>query len=237
MKITCRPRFEVKFIVSAALKTAILHDVLAMTTVDPHAIEADCKYHVKSLYYDSPLYCAYREKIDGILQRRKFRIRTYEESPEVRFLEIKERFSNRIHKRKRFLKPEQYQAVLNRQRLSDLSDCNVYNEFSYYCATTNIKPLLLIEYSREPHLGITDKTLRITFDSDIIVRKSKSLECTSTPYKVLPNGYSILEIKFNNYMPHWVHSLVRKFSLRDTAYSKYCLGLEELIRRGRVNLA
>lgn len=224
-----KSRFEIKYLVPVSVKVAVMHDVAAMTRVDQHA--AGGSYLVRSLYLDSPFNVAYHEKMDGILRRFKFRIRTYGQAPSVRFLEIKERFSNRILKRKERIDQRQYEAIVNR-RAGRINASPVMREFWGNMARTQLAPLLTIEYRRRPFVGIADTGLRVTFDTDIRVCRARTLEDNNTRYIVLPNGLTVLEIKFDRYMPHWIQTIVRKFSLRDIAYSKFCMGLDELARRG-----
>lgn len=224
-----KSRFEIKYTVPLSVKAAVMHDVAAMTRVDQHA--AGGTYLVRSLYLDSPFTVAYHEKMAGVLRRFKFRIRTYGQTPSVRFLEIKERFSNRILKRKGRIDQQQYEAIVNR-RIARIDGSPVMQEFWRNLARMQLAPLLTIEYRRRPFVGIVDAGLRVTFDTDVCVCRARSLEDRNTRYNVLPNGLTVLEIKFDRYMPHWIQTIVRKFSLRDIAYSKFCLGLDELGRRG-----
>ena len=53
------------------------------------------------LYFDNKNYDCYHEKIDGLLNRRKFRIRTYSSNKKIKskiFLEIKGRYNNLVYK-------------------------------------------------------------------------------------------------------------------------------------------
>ncbi len=239
MRNPAQSRFEVKYLVPAALKVAVFKDVAVMTHYDEHAVGKRNVYSVRTLYFDSPYYVAYYEKMAGVLRRLKFRIRTYTETPEVKFLEIKERFNNRILKRKVRLSSEAYSAIVcsrNPLLLNGIKKSPVMGEFFHYQMLLGLSPLLVIEYKRQPLVGRTDRGLRITFDFDIAVSPAKDLEERRGTYRVLPNGFCVLEVKFNQYMPHWVHTLVGKFSLQDLAYSKFCLGLEELAKKGVVHL-
>ena len=65
-------------------------DLLAVQAVagpDSHAPEG--KYFVRSLYFDTPSDTALREKLDGVNQREKFRIRYYNRDPSLIHLEKK----------------------------------------------------------------------------------------------------------------------------------------------------
>ena len=232
-------RFEVKYLVPSHLRVAVIRDIQSMTSRDAYAVGNRQSYGVRSLYYDSRRFSAYYEKMAGILRRLKFRIRTYKETPDVKYLEIKERMSNRIIKRKVRLNPEILNILMHsRNPLAhpDFSDSSVLKEFYYYKCTLGLEPLLTIEYRRRPFVGKTHRNLRITFDFDITTSSSRELDQQGGKYRILSSGYSVLEIKFNNTMPHWIHSLVKKYSLQDQAYSKYCLGLEKLVKKGVLHI-
>ncbi len=230
-------RFEIKYLVHPPAKAALMHDVAAMTRTDSYAGVRGGSYTVRSLYLDSPQSSAYYDKTGGMLRRSKYRIRTYNGHPDVKFLEIKERFSNRIAKLKERIDREMYEAIISRRHVSAFQDSAVLRRFWHDSAITGLRPVLIIEYKRQPLVGVVDSALRVTFDSDMRVSRARSLEEQASSYAVLPAGCAILEMKFNKYVPHWVQELARKYSLTDIPCSKFCLGLEELSRRGVVHLA
>jgi len=230
-------RFELKYLVPASVKVALMHDVAGITRPDRFALGPSRSYLVRSLYLESNHYAAYLEKISGIQQRLKLRIRTYSEDPTVKFLEIKQRFSNRILKRKHRLDPDQYQAVIEHRTIPGLDSSPVVREFWSNMARRRLQPMLTIEYRRQPFVAVGNSRLRVTFDTDCRVCRARSLEQHAALYRLLSPGYAIFEIKFDGHMPHWVHKFVRKYSLQDIACSKFCLGLEELARRGVLHYA
>jgi hypothetical protein len=72
-------RFELKYIVSVQAAVRFKLDLSSFLAPDEHGSSLG-SYGVSSLYYDSPDYHFYWEKIDGIKFRRKLRIRHYENS-------------------------------------------------------------------------------------------------------------------------------------------------------------
>ncbi len=65
-------RFEIKFLIPAALESIVLHELLVFTRPDPRA-GVDGAYRVRSLYFDNANLDAWREKSAGLLSRSKFR--------------------------------------------------------------------------------------------------------------------------------------------------------------------
>ena len=101
-------RFELKYLVpirdAERFKEALRRNLVP----DNHGDSAGC-YYLSSLYYDSPDYRCYWEKVDGIKFRRKLRIRHYETAGPLTpdtpvFVEIKQRV-NRVTQKRRVLLP------------------------------------------------------------------------------------------------------------------------------------
>ena len=81
-------RHEVKHIITPGDAAAIRANLSAVATLDPHARERGC-YCIRSLYFDDPLDTALHEKLDGVNERRKFRIRYYNDDLTYIMLECK----------------------------------------------------------------------------------------------------------------------------------------------------
>ena len=78
-------RHEWKHRLSPADLPRLRRRLLLLTQPDPHAVEG--RYHIRSLYFDTPSDKALREKLDGVNRREKFRIRCYNKDPSLIHLE------------------------------------------------------------------------------------------------------------------------------------------------------
>ena len=81
-------RHEIKHIISAGDAAAIRTNLSAVAKIDPHAAEKGY-YRIRSLYFDDPMDTALHEKLDGVNERRKFRIRYYNDDLSYIMLECK----------------------------------------------------------------------------------------------------------------------------------------------------
>ena len=93
-------RFEFKYIVRKNISKAIQEEVKNFTIKD-HFTNIGNKYLVRSLYFDNSIFTNFNEKIDGIKNRHKFRIRTYSDKKDQYipiFLEMKGRDNQRTFK-------------------------------------------------------------------------------------------------------------------------------------------
>ena len=97
-------RFEFKYILPYDLRVALESELGHFVQLDPYIPDNESKkYFVRSLYYDDEVYSSFNEKADGVMQRIKFRVRTYTDdpSPDVpQFLELKGRHNQLVFKRR-----------------------------------------------------------------------------------------------------------------------------------------
>src|SRR5512136_598552 len=97
-------RFELKYLIPMQVADAFRKSLGAYLVPDQHG--GSCgSYQVTSLYYDSPDYRCYWEKVEGIRFRRKLRIRRYGELEQMDaqspvFVEIKQRLDRVTQKRR-----------------------------------------------------------------------------------------------------------------------------------------
>ena len=101
-------RFELKYLITLQQAEQFKSGLRAYLVPDEHG-NNNGRYTVSSLYYDSPGFRCYWEKLDGLRVRRKLRIRRYEtggvlaeEAPV--FLEIKQRV-DRVTQKRRVILP------------------------------------------------------------------------------------------------------------------------------------
>ena len=232
-------RFEFKYLLNQKQYNAIKEELFNYAVYDPYSLRsADKSYMVYSLYYDTPSYNAFWEKIDGVRNRSKFRFRAYDTNtlnePDV-YLEIKRRKNSVILKDRAKLDFKNYLSCLNGNLPSLLNSPKmpqdqkkVLEELVYNALRFNLCPAVLISYKREAFFGKYHNNTRITFDSGI---KSYKTENLFSPYKVpvtvLSSDFIVFELKFNGNLPHWVHHLIQKYDLMRESHSKYCHSMIE----------
>ena len=80
-------RHELKYLISYGQKADLNLRLAPLLEQDSHA-RGGC-YMIRSLYFDDYWNTAYQEKVDGVLMRKKYRIRIYDYSDRVIKLERK----------------------------------------------------------------------------------------------------------------------------------------------------
>jgi len=206
---------------------------------DDHGNSVGC-YYLSSLYYDSPDFRFYWEKVDGIKFRRKLRIRHYESSGPLTadapvFVEIKQRV-NRVTQKRRVLLPYREALRLCDERQAPQAgsfaqtshDADVIDEILGMVWHYNLRPASIVRYARQALVGTEyDIGLRVTFDTDLSYRAGDlELHAEKSGLLLLPPDWTVIEIKVNERIPYWLTELVAIHNLGLVRVSKYCRSIE-----------
>lgn len=203
-------RFEFKYLMHEETATRV-RDTLLKNNLewDPYTLSSsDRAYTVTSLYYDSVSVRCYRDKIDGLERRFKLRERIYAavHTPgDPRFFEIKRKKD----------------AVIVKDRTVNAPG----TDFEYLRRRYALEPNVLVTYRRSALQGTFQERLRVTFDSELACTPARSLSGESSPYPIA-RGLVIMEVKYNNTLPHWFHRIILTHELDRRPFSKYCIALE-----------
>ncbi|MBD8489078.1 polyphosphate polymerase domain-containing protein [Echinicola sp. CAU 1574] len=204
------------------------------TSLDPLGIP---EYKVRSIYFDSHTNSSFFEKVEGLKDRKKLRVRGYglQEKGSQVVLEIKRKISDRVMKNRAFIPYSEVENVILKGLIDkNLTEVNKESRenivrFLFNIKRYNLKPENLIVYNREAYHGKFDSGIRVTFDKNIRQKSSPVLRNLFSDFGLNPiwKGYFILEIKyFDSTMPSWAKSIIEEFKLKNEALSKYATGVE-----------
>jgi VTC domain-containing protein len=226
-------RYEIKYLVSSRLAGEIEKDVSRFMELDPFCRDQPTHdYLVRSLYFDDATLTAYYEKLDGIANRSKYRLRAYgagEMAP--CFLEVKGRANNFSYKHRTLLS-RHLRTRLSAQDwgwvLRNATDADMVARFTMHALRKTLRPNVIVEYTRRPYISARDYRFRVTFDRRIVATRSTTLDARSGGrHRVLPDQ-AVLEIKFERSVPTWFQRLIGAYELQRISVSKYCRALEVL---------
>lgn len=198
-------------------------------------------YTIRSVYFDDDNLTLYKEKLIGLKDRRKFRVRGYANvTPENSvFLEIKYRSRQQVGKDRAPMKLSDLQKIMDREKTleeiefpTDYLRANAHR-FLHNCFVKGYRPMTTVIYDRNPFIGKDDGEVRFTIDTNLrAVDHSYSYELFE-PYEeeqiALPGA--ILELKFDRLMPEWMRRFLTKFELTQTSISKYAHCIEKVVLR------
>lgn len=192
----------------------------AVTQPDPHAI--DGRYHIRSLYFDTPADTALREKLDGVNVREKFRIRCYNKDPALIHLEKKSKWNGLGTKDKARLTPGQVRALLDGDtRWMGESQEPLLRELHAKMTLQGLRPRTLVDYLREPFV-YSPGNVRVTLDYGLRTGLDcvdfLNPDCVTIP---APDNPVILEVKWDAFLPDIIRDAVQIPGRRAGAFSKY----------------
>lgn len=225
-------RFEFKYQLPLHLVEGIIPKLLKYMDWDPFTESLpERAYTVSSIYFDSSGLDCYYQKLAGIRNRKKIRVRFYDShlsDDTPTFLEIKRKYDAVIVK-DRVVVPfkDCYNIIYDNMIVVGKMDREkeVLEEFISTIRRNGMTPQIFIEYKRKPFISKIDPQFRVTIDYEIKTSKIYSLEKPVDNIRVT-NGTAILEVKFNNSMPKWFHNFLQQYNLINTPYSKYCKSIE-----------
>ena len=231
-------RIEYKYLAPNALLSRLRAEITPHVLPDlPPGDDAKSEYTVRSVYYDTPDFACFDEKMDGLKERDKFRIRGYGRDgskSSVVFLEIKRKNESFIKKHRAPLAPEHLDALfatrdVDRYILGKNRDKEDAGRFLYNFSRYGLRPTSLVVYEREAFKGRFDESLRITFDKDVRGTPFPTLDelFDDSNLKGAMPGWFVFEVKFFRYaLPSWVRSIIRRFEFPRLAISKYGMCME-----------
>lgn len=217
-------RHEYKYIVSDLQREVLMRKAHALMTMDPH-VGPTGRYQIRSLYFDDVYNRCYYENENGTDPREKFRIRIYQASSEIIKLENKRKEMSMTYKCScRMTKTLVDELIQGNTPSVDAVKSDVFAQLIYEMRTHCLHPVVIVEYDRVPFIYPLGN-VRVTFDSNI--RSSSQCKDFFNEYidarPILPRGYSLMEVKFDEFLPDFVLRGLQLEELQQTAFSKYYL--------------
>ncbi|MDO9534436.1 MAG: polyphosphate polymerase domain-containing protein [Bacillota bacterium] len=215
-------RNELKHVVTQADALVIRSRLSCLLRPDQNA-GPDGRYHIRSLYFDTPENKALHEKLEGLPIKEKFRIRFYNHNHSFIRLEKKIKYFGKGTKLKATLTKEDVQSILSGEIgfLRD-SDQALLRELYLRIKTERLLPRTVVDYMREAYLHPAGN-VRITMDFDI----KASISSTDLFDEDLPTasaidkGLCILEVKYDGFLPEFIQDIVQLNKCTSTPVSKY----------------
>jgi hypothetical protein len=221
-------RHELKYLISESQAVVIKELVKPHLRLDRYCeVQPSGAYPLSSLYLDSHDLRLCRESIEGHKNRFKLRIRRYSDDPSCpSFFEIKRRMNRVIIKNR---------AKVNHHNIEELLLCpallyregngdqEILHQFELYMGCICARPVVQVRYMREAYEGLLDNNIRITFDRKLCYKISDKAEVSldGGQWRRYPMKGVILEIKFTDFYPPWLSSVVKCLELHEQSISKY----------------
>ena len=224
-----RYRHELKFKISDSAAEILKHKLSLVMNKDRYAKYKDGSYTIKSLYFDDRESNSYYEKVNGVLYRKKYRIRVYNEDDKFIRLEKKVKHNNLTAKEQILISKDVYSKILD-GRIDEIGDTEgLLLEFISEMKRRALVPSIIVEYHRTAYTyPVSD--VRVTFDSNIKsgLYNYDIFDSSIPLYDVNEKGKQVLEVKFNEILPLHIACLLQDIPSCREAVSKYaiCRGIK-----------
>lgn len=188
---------------------------------DAHVSE-NGKYHIRSLYFDNYNDKALREKIDGVNEREKFRIRCYNSDSNFIRLEKKIKRAGLGTKISALLTAEETQKIIDGNLdWMKTADRALVTELYEKMKFQALRPKTIVDYTREPFIYPAGN-VRITLDYNIRTGiLATDMLNPDVPTVSASDGTIILEVKYDNFLPDVIRDIIQLNNRGETAFSKY----------------
>ncbi len=217
-------RHELKFFINEMQYQVLSRQLDHVLQRDPNGDENN-EYHIRSLYFDTIFNDAYFDKLDGVQNRNKYRIRIYNLSDALIKLECKTKVGSLISKRSLTIPRDLADQLIagdptDLERTSSGLLSDMYREMT--CGL--LRPVVIVDYVREAYLHPAEE-VRITFDKQLRtgMRSIDLFDPTIPTISPFDNNDIILEVKYNRVMPPYIANLLRTCcpNALQSAISKY----------------
>lgn len=216
-------RREEKYALTAEEAACYIHRFSQF--LQPDAFSRSGSYMVRSLYFDTPDDKDFFDKLNEQNLRRKIRLRIYSPQDTHARLEIKQK-ENLYQRKQSILISRRDAAALTAGEYPVLFRYHQPLAARLYAIMIGeaYRPRSIVEYRRRAFTA-DGNHIRITFDSCINANEGNfDLFSSLLPlYPIISRSKTILEVKYNHFIPGYLSSILSQIDRSSISTSKYCL--------------
>jgi len=217
-------RYEKKYLLNPINAQFLKYKLSLILKKDTHY---NGVYYIRSLYFDDLYNTSYHEKVDGIKERSKYRIRIYNLDSSYISLELKGKNNDVSYKERNLISREEFFDLINgNYDTIDINNRSVLKDFIYK-RKNNLIPAVVVDYKRLAFIYEVED-VRITFDEDIKsgMFNYDLFDENMNLFDVLESNEVILEVKYNTRFPSMLKKILKGTSMIEISSSKYALCME-----------
>ena len=243
-------RKEIKYLLSSEERNALLPILEAHMEPDAFAHSS-----ISNLYYDTPDFRMVRRSLEKPMYKEKLRLRSYgtPENTSTVFPEIKKKAMGIVYKRRISLPYQEAVSFLSGQQIASTDMCNgttqqiastdacdgttrqILHELDWMLASyKDLAPRVFLSYERDSYKGVSDPSLRLTLDQDILFRTDRlDLREGAFGETILLPDQTLMEVKISNAAPLWLAQALSEVGIFPVSFSKYGRAYERICRDPR----
>lgn len=192
--------------------------------------ESQYGYMITSVYFDDYQDRHLIDAVNGNQVREKYRIRIYNGSYDVIKLEVKYKRDSRILKKSCRISREQMIKLLQGQCIEDCAPSldSTITLFNIAINERKLRPVIIVEYDRKAFV-FDAGNVRITLDRNLRFSKRVDLfmQEAEFPRTYVQKPDSVLEVKYDEFLPGFIAGILETGNMRQEAYSKYRICRQE----------
>lgn len=213
-------RHEIKYAITPADAACIRANLKAVASLDPHAEPAGA-YRIRSLYFDDLQDTALWEKLDGVNERRKFRIRYYNDDLSYIMLECKMKRDSLSCKLQEKLTEIELRRILDGDTAWMVTSGRPLLTALYVeMKARGLSPRCVVEYLRIPFV-YDPGNVRVTIDWNIHTGPAKQFTDSHSLTVPIRDNLILLEVKWDEYLPGIIRRAAALKSRYPGSFSKY----------------
>lgn len=217
-------RHEYKYLCDSAQNAVLKMRAQGILQADRHAGESG-KYTIRSLYLDSLEDSCYYENLGGVCVRDKYRIRIYDSDSRYIMLERKSKNAQMTRKVACRITEQVCRELMAGRAVQVTPEMpEVLKQLLTELRCRNMRPTVIVEYIRYPFVE-KNGNVRITFDENISSSNELAgfLKEGILTRPILEKGKSILEVKWDAFLPDYIRAHMQMETLQRQSFSKYAL--------------
>ncbi len=223
-------RYELKYVLDRVSAEMLKQQLKCIMPMDKFSVSEDYSYDIRSLYFDNSYSSSWREKVDGIEYRGKYRMRIYNLSDEIIKLECKHKDVDMTYKENCSISRKTADALCAGKYLNIVSNKPFLNKFLVNGHIQQLRPTIIVDYRRMAFTYPTSE-VRITFDENIRSGRYNTdlFDKDMLTYPIMDEQNEVvLEVKCNEFIPQHILDILRNVPKLRMAVSKfaYCRAIK-----------
>lgn len=219
-------RYELKYILTPEQKKRILEAMEGRMTLDRYG-----RSTIRNIYFDTDSYRLVRRSMEKPVYKEKLRIRSYSQvhADDIVFVELKKKYDSVVYKRRLSLTEAEAMDWVTGH--SHLLTGQIAGEIDYFLGHyETLHPVVFLSYEREAYYSLDGSDFRVTFDENILCRRSDlCLESDVGGTPLLGKGLTLMEIKCAGGIPLWMTHALTAQHIFKTSFSKYGTAYQTII--------
>lgn len=213
-------RHELKYQINPAFSVVLRQRLQSVMLRDPHSNAAG-SYTVTSLYFDNCFDKALKEKRYGLNRREKFRLRYYDTFTDNVLLEKKQKHNGLCLKSSTIISPSLCRRIMDCDYLYLTAEDNpLVQELGIKMQTQLLRPKSAVRYQREAFI-YGPGNVRVTLDTKLLSCSEPELFFSEKPAGWIPVPGTVLEVKYDEYLPQVIEQLIGCDIPQLQSFSKY----------------